>query len=202
MSDYVVWQRRESDEALAWIRDFPPNIESEDWKLCKGISCSDWFPENPEVRVCLEKGVKLSDAIPNHSNLLVANEKLKSLLDEHSGANIEYFPVTVLDKKGRPDARSYYVANLLDTVDCVDMEKSEYRMDALIKTQVDRFAEIVFDEQRIDAEKQMFRLKDKTDLIVLTTGLARKILDAKCEGMRFVYLKDYGKFWRGKLGAD
>ena len=117
----------------------------------------------------------------------MVGEKLKSVFDEHSGANFEYFPVTILDKKGRPDKRPYYVANLLDTVDCVDMEKSSYVMDSIIKDQVMYFKELILDESKIPEDKAIFRLKDKTDLIIINDPLSDAILDAGCTGIDFQY---------------
>ncbi len=157
-------------------------VRENKWKLKEGVPCTDWFPENPILPIYSEKGIKLTDAIPNYSSQLIVSEKHKAIFEEHSGANFEYLPVRVSDKKGRVTPNQYYIANLLDIVDCVDMKKSSYEISSIIKDQVLRFSELIFNEGNIDASKQIFRLKNKTDFLIIDHTLARVSVCEKTEG--------------------
>ncbi len=194
--DYFVWNHDDEDDTFAWIKDFPGEVDEFSWKLGKGTSCTDWFPDNPVFPVYSEDGIKLTDAIPNYSGLLIISEKLKAIFEEHSGANVEYLPVRISDKKGRVSPKQYYIANLLDTIDCVDMEKSSYVMSAIIKDHVLRFSELILNEDRLNSENHIFRLKDKTDLILIDDPFSDAILDADCTGMLFQELDDHGSILR------
>lgn len=144
-----------------------------------------------------EDGIKLCDAIPTYGGELIITEKLKSVFEKQSGANFEYYPVKIKDKKGRVFEESYYLAHLLDIHDCLDLDKSLYRMDAIIKNEIDRFAQIVLDENKLNPEKKMFRIKHKPSMILVTEDLVDEILDvAKCYGPAFEYVEDHGEIYR------
>ncbi len=193
---YYVWGRNTKDTSYAWIKDFPEEISKQDWKLGEGISCRDWFPMESEVQIYSEKGIKLTDAIPNYSNKLIISKKLRDIFEEKSGAHFEFFPIKVKDKKGRVVDKEYFIANLLDTVDCVDMEKSEYRICSIIKDQVDRFSLLVFDENRIDSSKNIFRLKDQTKLIVITSNFLKVLVDNGIKGPALEPIEKHGSVFR------
>lgn len=193
---YFVWCGDDEDSSFARIYKFPEEMNRNLYKLGQGISCKDWFPDNPQIQIEVEAGIVLTDVIFNYDDFLIVSEKIKLILEEHSGSSFEFFQISILDKKGRVDERSYYMANLLEVIDCVDMEKSEYDMDPLAPSQVDQFMRLVLNESKIDPEKGIFRLKDKTDLIIINHTLARKILEEGCAGVLFEYLDDHGEIFR------
>ncbi len=192
---YYVWIDN-NDESYAWIKDFPDEIRDCKWKLKEGVSCADWFPENTVLPIYSEDGIKLTDSIQNYSDLLIISEKLKAIFEKHSGANFEYLPVRISDKKGRVTPNQYYIANLLDTVDCLDMEKSSYVMGSIIKDQVSRFSELILDENNIDPTKKIFRLKDKTDQIVVSEEIIPPMKENGIKGPALEPVEDYGLVFR------
>lgn len=193
---FYVWTKDSKDKSFAWIRRFPTELNRNKFKLGKGISCSDWFPDHPEIQVREDKGIVLADSIPNSGELLIVSEKLKTVLDEVEGADFEFFPVTILDKKGRASEKEYYVANLLSVIDCVNMVESKYVMDPLRKGQVDWFSELRLDESRIPADQLVFRLKDLTRLLIVRSELVNNIQQADCTGIYFEPVEDHGALFR------
>jgi hypothetical protein len=57
----------------------------------------------------------------------VVSARLKQLLEINGVDNIEYFPASVIEKKGQQPKEGYYAANIIGLVDCIDKEKSEFR---------------------------------------------------------------------------
>ena len=57
----------------------------------------------------------------------VVSEQLKNLLDANGVDNIDYFPATIIEKKGQAPQAGYYAANIIGLVDCIDKENSEFR---------------------------------------------------------------------------
>ena len=83
------------------------------------------------------------------------------------------------------------------------MEQSHYRMRAVIKHQVDRFGEIVLDENKLNPGRKIFRLKHKPSVILVREDLVNEILDvAACCGPAFEYLEDHGDIFRDDMRED
>ncbi|MDP3153891.1 MAG: hypothetical protein Q8N23_14560 [Archangium sp.] len=130
--------------------------------------------------------------------------KLRAVLEEHVPAGrIEYLPVKLKDKKKKPVAGSYQLANVLTVVDCADMKRSRYTMDPLVKSQVHRFRLLVLDEEKIPGDVNIFRLANHLDLVLVREDLGKAILRAKATGVEFVDLESYNEGFRrpGDVGT-
>lgn len=185
----------EKNTALAWIDDLPEVVDDNEWMLHEGMKCIEWFPEYEEFQICQDSGILLADVIPTYSKLLLVSEKLKSILESHK-VNCEYFAVAILDKNGRRIDKKYFIVNVLDVVDCIDIEKSSFEMNCINKDQVLYFDKLVLDVSKVPEDKSIFRLKDKTDQVIINHMLARKLLDAGCTGIDFQCLEDNGSVHR------
>ena len=199
--NYYAWTDNEDDDSLAWIDKDPDVIRKKMYRLHDGITGKDWFPENIEFELSHDDGIKLADAIPNTALIWILSEKLRTILEEKSGAEFEFFPVKVRDKKGHLVKKDYFVANLLETNECVDMETSDFIMDTIIKTQVDYFKTLVLDDKKVKPESKIFRLKEQTKLIIVREDLKNEILDAGCTGIVFRNIDDYGSEFRTQPGT-
>ena len=198
---YYPWSQNEDDESFAWIETHPDEIRKKIYRLTKGLSIKhwdqgNWFPNDLVYEIAPDDGIKLVDATPNYSTLLIISERLKSLLESESNASFEFLKIGIKDKKGHIIKKNYFIANLLDTIACVDMEKSNFRMDNIIKTQVDIFKTLVLDQIKIESSKKIFRLAEMTSLIIVREDLAQKILDEGYTGVAFRDISEYGSEYR------
>ena len=195
--NYFPWEDDE-DEDLAHINKIPIEINEDLWKLDEGISCKDWFPDELTFELNPNYGMKLGDSIPNSLSIKVISEKLKMLLEENCN-NFEFFPVDIINPKGKKTRKAYYVANLIGTLHCMDLNKSQYRYSNLDKGQMARISELSLDESKIPKGTQIFRLGEMTELLIVADPLAEIISDKnKCTGIFLTYLEDYGLEYRKK----
>lgn len=195
--NYYPWLPDDEDSSFAWLMDAPNVLRShpDEYLLYRGVPVKSWFPENPTFYVSKTYGCELTDSLPNPINLYFASERLKAFMEEHSGANLEFLPIRLLDQKERPIREPYYIMNLLDTADCVDLEKSKFRRSEISPEFIMKFYLLVLDESRIPKDKKLFRLKEKPNLIITREDLAQEILDSDFNGMMFQELEEYGKQW-------
>ncbi len=192
---FFPWES-EDDEDLEVVNKTPASLLGTKWKLTEGISCKDWMTEDVVFELDPNRGIKLSDSIPNTLNIHIVSEKLKDILDA-SGENIEFFPVTILNPKGKKISKPYFIANVVGSVKCMDLKSSEYRESAMDKGQMTRVSRLVLDEEKIPEGKQIFRLGEMTELLIVAEPLALKIaVDNKCTGVNMTYLEDYGEEFR------
>ena len=195
--DYYPWLEDDEDDSFAWIYDTPPELMETDFQLQEGEPCSSWFPKDLTFDLSPEHGSKLTDSIPNTDRHIIASEKLKELLEARvSPGSIEFLPVRLRNPKKKLVDKKYFVANVLKTVGCVDKEQSEFVMDAIDKGQVNYFTRLTLDEKKIPEDATLFRLGEKTDLVIIRSDLARVLLDAKCNGMMFIVMEEYGAEFR------
>ncbi|HYO56131.1 imm11 family protein [Archangium sp.] len=196
--NYYLWTREEDDRSLAWIMSTPAFLmdHPKEYQLYEGVSVRSWWLREPVVyNLSDERGIRLSDAIPCVGHDIIVSEELKRLLEERSGADIEFLSVRILNQKQRLVPEPYFLMNLLGTVDCVDLERSKFKRSAIRPDLISTFYLLVLDESRIPADKKLFRLKHSPKLVVIREDLGREILDAGCDGMFFLDLEEYGKEW-------
>ncbi len=194
--NYHPWEQDERNDALAWLKRVPAEIKKKHYLLDEAELCAGWFPRDLAFDVAPGKGVRLADAIPNVMAWLFVSEKLKTLLENESGARFEFLPIRIKDHKGRVAKAPYFIANLLDAVACMDRKRSDFEMDPLDKGQVEHFRRLVLDERKIPPEAKVFRLAEKTDLFIVREDLVRAIRVSGCTGTFFPEMEDYGAEFR------
>jgi hypothetical protein len=199
---YHPWTDNRRDDVLAWIRDVPPEVLPKDYTLNTGVSARDWFPSGAIFDFAVNKGMQLADNIPNTLGFHFVSEKLKQLLETLSGAQFEFLPIRLRNhkKKVLPDA--YYIANLLDIVEAVDRERSDFVVDALFKDEIEHFRTLVLDLKKVGPDRKLFRLRERPRLVIIREDLARAILEAGCTGVTFMPMEDYGAQFRTRASYD
>ncbi|WNG34740.1 hypothetical protein F0U61_14600 [Archangium violaceum] len=194
---YFPWLHDDEDDSFAWIMDTPKELMEKDYLLHEGTPCKDWFPEGLVFDLSKDHGSKLTDCVPNTDNFLIVSEKLKGVLESHDKEDpIEFLPIRLRNPKKKLVAAPYFIANVLGAVPCMNKSKSKFTMDAIDKEQVAWFEKLVLEEKKIPKKKTLFRLGEKTTLLITREDLAREILTAKCNGMMFIPMEDYGEEFR------
>ena len=194
--DYYPWTVDDDDESLAWIVVSPDEILEQEYLLHEGVPCAEWFPEDAEFQLSSDYGTALADAVPNTLMLTIVSEKLRAILADDAASEYEFLPIRLRNPKGRPIEKPYFIANLLGSCPCLDREASDFRMDAIDKSQVDRFRHLVLDESKIDEGLRIFRLAEKKTLVIAREDLGLEILRAGCTGVFFQDMDDFGSEWR------
>jgi hypothetical protein len=194
--EYYPWLADDEDDSFAWIDDTPKELMGKEYLLKKGVPVLDWFPSGVVYEVAKEYGTKLTDSIPNTLRMLFVSQRLKELLEERARDNvIEFLPVRLKNRKKLVD-KQYYIANVLSSIECMDRKKSDFKMNPILKDQVSRFRRLALDEKKIPKNTKLFRLAERTSLILVRQDLAHAILDADMSGMMFIPLASYGAEFR------
>ncbi len=121
---------------------------------------------------------KLYDILPALDTVLVVNNRVKKVLDSLNVDTVEYLPIRLWGHQKAPVSDDYYILNPLGSVDFIDMEKSEYAMDALDEGQIDSIEDLVVNMNKIPKEAKLFRATTKMDQIFIHDDL-RLALEAE-----------------------
>lgn len=138
------------------------------------VSCGNYINDWSEVRFKYnsEEGDVLSDYIANVYRWLVVSKKFRELIEGIVDENaIQYLSTKLIDTKNNAENTEYRIANLLDVVDALDLEHSQYDLFELDNEKIISVEKYALKEEMVLGH-DIFRLKD--DIIHF---LRREMLD-------------------------
>lgn len=187
--NYVYWKPKADDETARF-----ESIEGDEssWRIMEGMSRIGDFPEDAVFRMNPEfpYGIALKDSVKNTSSMIVVSPPLKEFLEKREVNAVEYLPVGLLNHKGRPaQGGKYFIVNLLDPVDCLDLDRCDAKYSNITPEDIRRVKSLVLDEAKVDTERQLFSPKGLFAPLA-RRDLAEAIDAAGFTGIRWVELKD------------
>lgn len=93
--------------------------------VCEGKRVNEWddgitFDFNPE------EGSKKSDYLANSYGLLIFSDKFRNKMSYLVNENIQYLDINIRNIKNNTKLKGYKVANVIITLDALDLEHSKY----------------------------------------------------------------------------
>jgi len=167
-----------------------PGAGPEDYEYSDGVVLADRHPSGKASAMYYDPSyperIKLFDFIDNLDGVLIANQKVVNLLKDFGVDNVEYLPVWLMDHQDSLVSKDYFILNVLDGVEIIDMESSTYRMDALIEDQVDRIKNLVVNYEKIPKNAHLFRASKKTNAFFVSDDLKQAFEQSKIKGYRAI----------------
>lgn len=158
---------------------------SNDWQLTEGVPLRGLVRESATLRLAPGRGDMLCDFVPNLSMALILSEAAVELLRAEGVVGdgvIEYLPITLLDKRGRPAPARYYLVNPLLKVACMDTQTSEF-LKSPAGDKVLNVERLVLKQEQIPPEAKLFRLGECTEVVVIRSDLVQRIQGAGLTGL-------------------
>lgn len=149
----------------------------------EGISLID---KEIEIELKKNKGI-VRNCIENLYGLPIVSELIAKTLIESCVNEIELIPVKVnmkIDLK-------YYLLNILNVIDCIDLEKSIYTLyvpDIILFDSIDK---LVIDTAKI--KNNIFRIKGLLYTIVVSEKLKNELEKLKLAEIEFMPIEDFTK---------
>ena len=175
---YFVWKadfENEQTYTRAAIEN-PKSLSGK--KLTSGLPLSGQLPELRMEVVTEHPPADYFSAGP----LFLVSARMRDL-PESMLANSEFHPVVLLRRGQELKPGGYYFANLLDKVDCLDRNKSKYKLDGEF---IDKIEKLVIDDAKTNS-KPLFRLANSYDVITLVSQeLADAIISSGMTGVKFI----------------
>ncbi|KMQ50099.1 hypothetical protein CHISP_2959 [Chitinispirillum alkaliphilum] len=197
--EYYLWGTS-SREKYAWLDINEPEPIKKIWyKIHRGYPVKDIYPLQEEVIWDLDpqKGKLVGAFVPNANGLKVVNTAFKEVLEKESGATFEFLPLKIRDHRKRIVPETYWFANLLDLVHCLDVKRSDFDWCPMEETQVRRFCRCVLDQSKIPEGKKLFRLGErKVDWIIEEELVFKIAYEYALGGAGYEKLKNYGSEFR------
>ncbi|MFY0564524.1 imm11 family protein [Archangium lansingense] len=192
MRYYVLTQDLEIEDC-AVLSDPPKPIADKVYMFEKGTPLLGWFPADAQFTMDPEfpKARRLCGLQHNTLGLIVVSKEFKTALEEFGCENIEFLPISILNHRGKLASADYFIANVIGLTDCMDREKSTYKNNALIPTQISSCSKLVLREDAIPEQLHFFRLGNAPRIHVVTEKLKQELERRKLTGLLFVPVEEY-----------
>src|SRR5262249_47271846 len=128
----------------------------------------------------------LTDSLMNTDSLLVVSPRLKAYLQETGDADLEFYPVTILDHKGKLLSADYQIVNATGDVDCLDKEASGARASRVSPDEVSRVRKLALKIDQIPSGKVLFRIKGFPEVTMIRRDVAEGLDATGFTGFRWL----------------
>jgi|GEM_PF-2871680 len=209
--DPICWLDEDDDDTIAHLLpDRIPALDGQGYKLSEGGSCADWFPRDLVIPTWdptpppknykpslynpyAGYGDRMTDILPNCFGWIVVSPRLKAFLErELSADEVEFLPIHV---KRAEQILPYFIAHPLLATECIDLDRTEGRRSAILRTNYLTIRRLVLDPNGFPPGARFFRAARHPNLVLIDTVLAQAILDDDHEGGMFCFAEDFGDDW-------
>lgn len=185
MSQVFILKHAFGEEDCAVLR-FPEGLPAIH-KPAKGLPYRGDYAEGTRFYMDADvPGKNIPDIVSNVLGLFMVSKRLKAILESHCGPDIEFLRFELVNHKRKVAASDLYLANVLGSVDCVDMGKTLGSRSALDDHQFRKIRRLVLDEERIPEGKPVFRLRANPALIAVSGSVRSDMENAGISGAEFV----------------
>jgi hypothetical protein len=139
------------------------------------------FPMSPDLG-----GIKVADLVHNTLGYYIVGPTVRDVLAKESGAEFEFLPIQIVNRKGRTEGVERWIANLLGgQVPCADLSRSSMREMAIKKGRYTSLERLVIDAARVDPALRIFRLGEMPQLFIVRDDLRTALQASGASGMQF-----------------
>ena len=130
-------------------------------------------------------GNVLTDYLANLYRWFVVSENFYNRTQKILDGQVQYLPISVIDRFTRIQVNSYFVANIVTVIDALDLDNSKYDVFELDDEKIISVEKYALKSSQI-VNRHIFRLKDKTIPIFVSETLKKVIEDNKFTGFEFL----------------
>lgn len=148
----------------------------DEWAVGAGVSLAANPPDKLTMSMSEDEPRKtvLPDYVQNTYSLLIVSPKLRSFFEAQQVTDVEYYPLEIKNHKGKVATRDYFVAHLINHVDCIDVNASGVTWTNVgLETQrILVIRKLVLDPSRVPADRALFFPRYYSEIPVLRRDLA------------------------------
>ena len=170
------------DASLCFLEGTPQGSGAHYVRLARGYPAAEFVPQRLTMQLQEQnEGLGLPSLVGNTNSFLIVAAAMHAVIAEHlaeSEAELETFPFTILDHKGRVHSDDYALLNPLGTHDVVHDEASDIEYFNGQRDKVVAIRRIVLDRRKLEDVPPLFRLDiRRTEYIIaepLTEAFAER----------------------------
>ena len=179
----MYWQVSENlDDEYANMGAMPDfDYHKEDFSWIQGSKFDGQWPGGLEYHIDPDCGDLVPDMITTGTPLVT--KRFIEVLESLGIENFQTFEMTLLDKGSKKIEKEFFVFNLLDRFDCVDMENSVYK--SMEGSKRLYFKKIIIDKDKAE-NKLIFRANETPSEIFIDDSVKKALEEAGLFGLEFI----------------
>lgn len=185
---YYILQSNENS-IYCRLGEEPQETSDKCFKILKALSIKEYYPDDATFSMHdYAGGLVVADYISNSFGYTIISGKFKKIIDDFiAPLNVEFLPLTIVNHKGRNHPGVFYILNMLDTIECVDLTKSVIQIDEIETDYFHWIEKLVLSETRIPENCHIFRLKNMPKIFLVSELLKTKLIDNDIKGVNFIH---------------
>lgn len=127
----------------------------------------------------------------------IISSRLKDVFDQCRIENVEYFPVTVIERQGETAKSGYFAANIIGLIDCINLDESDIdgeEEDGEVVA-IDYIDELVL---KPESYGPIYRARLFRRIIVIEEPLILALSNTQLEGMKLISPDKWDGFYGEK----
>jgi hypothetical protein len=128
--------------------------------LRQGLSLAGNPPDKLTMSMYADepRNTVLPDYVQNLDRLLIVSPRLRVFLEAQQVGNVEYYPMEIRDHKGKVASDEYFIAHIMNLVDCIDVEASgvTWTGKGLATQRILVMRTLVLDPARVPEDRKLF----------------------------------------------
>lgn len=153
----------------------------------QGKALEKW---NEEVTFYYSEEGRVSDYLNNVLDWPIISSRIKALLEKQQVQGIQLLPVKIKKKNSKEELKGYFVLNICNLIDALDMEKSDYYKSDIPPHEI-VVMQSILKEEKIK-EIDIFRVKHSKFVIYISQRLKKAMRKEKITGMDFAEVEVSG----------
>ncbi|GAC43584.1 imm11 family protein [Paenibacillus popilliae] len=158
----------------------------EQYDLKEGKLIENWndnitFYFNPQ------DGNRCTDYLANNLGWFIVSKKVKDIINI-LGEDVQYLPVNVVDFESNSRIEEYFVANVLEVVDALNLEISDYSVMDLDGEKIYSVRKYAFSEDKIN-NKNLFKLKGDEIPLFVSETFKQSVEESNITGCDFLEIR-------------
>ncbi len=167
----------------------------DDWAVGQGMSLAANPPDKLTMSMSADEPRKtvLPDYVQNTDSLLIVSPRLREFFEAQKVSNVEYYPLEIKNHKGKVASNDYFVAHLINQVDCIDVDASGVTWSGLgLETQrIMLISQLVIDPARVPKDRALFFPRYFSEIPVLRRELAEAMKKARFTNVDIVPVSEH-----------
>jgi hypothetical protein len=160
-----------SNRLLPIFKDAPKGLELYDHYLRQGIPVKQHYPINAKLQMNKRsRSDELTAFLSNTMSFLLVHEDVKNVIQQTLTNEIEYLPISILDKEGKLLSESYWILNPIGACDLVDREASTVDYD---ENEILGVRKLVFNKEKSIHAPHLFRVSEAKQFFFISKELAQ-----------------------------
>ena len=172
----------------------------EQYELNEGLLIENWN-DNINFYFNPMEGDRFTDYLANNLGWFIVSKKLKDTMSKLGVEGVQYLPVNIVDVERNSSINEYYVANVLEVADALNLENSDYSVMDFEGEKIYTIRKYAVTKDKIN-NSDMFKLKGDEIPLFVSETFRQSVEESNITGCEFLEIRTIFWFFKEAWNRD